>query len=776
MNEEKKGKRSIVTAFVDTVKRESMRRKSEKGALAADIGVFLVAFFLAGRHVAFGSYPLGAAFVAVLPSRVWIALVGAAVGSLSMGKAGIIHAAVVSLILFLRIIISAGAVGGEENLFSEPLIMKLSAATIGAFVGAGYEMLLSGFSFSSVLFGVFGIGFTLLFAFIFSGLFIADIKAADFLFGEKTLFLKRKERLEVQVILFQLSFAVICFLISLSLKKYDYFGISGAYLFSSALTLFISKRFGAFRGMAIGFISTLGISALYSPGFALVGAISGFLYSFGVGYALIGSGAALFSWSAYVGGMNGFLSVAVEFLIGAALVYRALLKAPTEKEEEVCDSLVKSAEEMVGASWLSREKKGGKVRALMNSLLSASDRIGALADSDSSSDFEEYRNICREVFQEENLPENQEIINKIATKLYKKQKIYDIDKEELAIPIDAFDKIEERCAEYERALYEKRKGGYGAEEYAAISKMISESLEAERDADAVNPILTESAREVFCRMGFPEGCIKVFGEEKIKVVGAGLDSDGRLITSPELKTSLEEALGYKLGSYEYFRRGDMALFTASAVPAFEVDCATYSKSAATGEASGDCSRFFSSESVFFSLVSDGMGTGREARLVSDFVSSYLSDMLSAEVGIAGALSSLNRLLRQREAESSSTVDLFSFNLLSGEAVFTKCGAAPSYVKRGKSIFRIRSESAPLGVIPTLDAEKIRVEVKSGDSVIMLSDGVSASATDAAWLLSFLSKEEVGSAEEYAKRILELAVKNSHSRDDMTVSVITVTSK
>ncbi len=776
MNKEKKGKRGIITAFVDTVKREAVRRRSEKGALATDIGVFLVAFFLAGRHVAFGSYPLGSALVAILPSRVWIALIGAVVGSLSMGKAGIIHAAVAFLILFLRIIISSGAVGEEENLFSEPLIMRLSAATIGAFVGAGYEMLLSGFSFSSVLFGVFGIGFTLLFAFIFSGLFVADIRTEDFLFGEKTLFLKRKERLEVKVILFQLSFAVICFLLSLSLKKYDYFGISGAYLFSSALTLFISKRFGAFRGMAIGFISSLGISALYSPGFALVGTASGFLYSFGIGYALVGSGAALFGWSAYVGGMKGFLSVAVEFLIGAALIYRALKRAPTEKEEAISESLMKNAEEMVGASWLSREKRDGRVSALMNSLLSASDRIGALADYDSASDFEEYRSICTEVFREENLPENSEIINKIATKLYKKQKIYDIDREEFAIPSAVFDKIEERCAAYERSLYEKRKWGYGAEEYSAISKMIGESLEAEHSSDAVNPILTESAGEVFCRMGFPEGCIKVFGEEKIKVVGAGLDPDGRLITSPELKASLEEALGYKLGSYEYFRRGDMALFTASAAPAFTLDCATYSRSAATGETSGDSSRFFYSDAAFFSLISDGMGTGREARRVSDFVSSYLSDMISAEVGILASLSSLNRLLRQREAESSATVDLFSFNLLSGEAVFTKCGAAPSYVKRGKSIFRIRSESAPLGVIPTLDAEKIRVEVRSGDSIIMLSDGVSATATDAAWLLSFLSKEEVGDAEEYAKRILELAGKNSRSRDDMTVSVITVTSK
>lgn len=774
--EKKKRKRGVVSAFVETVKSEAARRRTEKGALAADIGVFLLAFFFAGRHIAFGSYPLGAALVAALPTRVWIALIGAVLGSLTMGRVGIIHAAVSLLILFLRTIISSSASRGEENLFSEPLIMRLSAATIGAFVGAGYEMLLSGFAFSSVLFGVVGVGLTLGFTFIFSGLFLTDISASDFLFGERTLFLRKKERRNIELIFFQGSFAIICFLLSLSLKKYDYFGISGAYLFSVCLTLFISKRFGFVRGMAIGFISTLGISALYSPGFALMGAVSGFLFSYGIGYAFIGAGAILGGWAGYVGGMNGLLSVMVEFLVGAALIYRALRRAPTEKEESVCESLVKSAEEMVGASWLSRERSHKRLSALASSLLSAADRIGKLSSADTEADFEKYREICEGVYLEENIPKNQENINKIATKLYKGQKISEADAEEYEISKSAIERILTLSAEYGRELYEKRRSGSVREEYASISKMISEGLEAEREAEAVNLPLTEKAAEVFSGMGFPEGCIKVFGEEKIKVVAAGLDPDGSLITSSELKASLEEALGYRLSSYDYYRRGDMALFTAAAAPKFSVDYATFSKSARSGEPSGDSARFFGSEGSFHSVISDGMGTGREARVSADFVSSYLSDMLSSEVSVLGAVSSLSHLLRAREGESSATLDLFSFNLLNGDAVFTKCGAAPSYVKRGSSIFRIRSESAPIGLMPTLDAEKIRVEVRSGDTVIMLSDGISASAADAAWLLSFLSKEDFSSAEDYARKILALAEKNSRSRDDMTVSVINIISK
>ena len=772
-----KEKRTLAAAFMKTVRGEAARRKNEKGAFATDIGVFLCAFFLAGRHIAFGSYPLGAALVAILPSRVWIALVGALAGSLSMGRVGVIHAVTALLIAFLRALISSGGAKGEdERLFSEPLIMRLSAATVGAFAVAGYEMLTEGFSLPSLLFGIFEVGLTLGFAFVFSALFIADLSVTDLLFGEENVISRRKEGVEVRLLLFWGSLAALIFLLSISLVKYDFFGISLAYVFSVSVTLFASRRFGVMRGIATGFISSLGVSALYSPGFAIVGAASGFLYPFGISYALLGSAVLLSAWAAYVGGVGGFLSVFAEFLVGSALVYRALRKTPLLSGAEEENSLVKTAEEMVGASWLSRDRDSREIQLLLGALKSSSEKIRRLMGDDSRPEMREYIEICARVFAEERVPMNEENLSKIATKLYKKEKITEKERSELCISDKAVDKILLLSAEYERGLYEKRRAGSAAEQYSHVARMISDSLFAEREAQTLNHLLSEAAGEVFSEAGFPDGCIKVFGEKKIKVVAAGKDPDGRKITSPELKANLESAIGYRLGSYEYYRRGDMALFTATAVPAFAVEYATVSQSATEGESSGDSARFFESEGRFYSLLSDGMGTGEEARRTADFVSAYLLDMLSSEVGVASALSSVSHILRQRESESSATLDLFSFNLLDGEAVFTKCGAAPSYVKRGRSIFRVRSESCPLGLMENLDAEKIRVEVKEGDALIMLSDGVSASSADAAWLLSFLSKQDCEDAADYARGILTLAQKSAFSRDDMTVSVVRILSK
>ena len=781
MDQEKVTKKTpFFEGMITAMRGEAARRRSERGALLTDIAVFLCAFFFARRHIVFGCYPLAAALVAALPTRVWIALIGAVGGSLSMGRPGVIHAGVCLIILVLRIIISSNVGKREETaLFSEPLIMRLSAATIGAFVGAGYEMLLSGFSFSSVMFGVFGVGLTLGFSFAFSGLFFTDISASDFLFGEETLFRKKEKKEKLGLFFFQASFALICFLFSLSLMEYNYFGISLSYLFSVALTLFISKRFGGIRGMAIGFISSVGISPLYSPAFALVGAVSGALFSFGMGYAIVGAGILYSLWGGYVGGVNGFLSLFPEYLIASILAFTTLRRAPTEKEEAVCESLAKTADEMVGASWLSEKASASSLSSLEEGLTSVSDKIRELSKLDASPDFEEYRRICEKIFTDKKLSENIEIINKISTKLYKKQKFSAEDERELEMAgVDeaVISEIISAAAVYERSLYEKRRVAAASEEYSLISKMINESRLGEERERAVNEALSGLAKEVFTRCGFPEGSIRVFGEEIIRVIGAGHDVDGRLITSPELKLGLEEALGYRLGNYEYFRKGEMALFKCSAVAAYTVDYATASKSAREGEISGDSSRFFGNETAFFSLISDGMGSGREARECADFVTSYLSDLLLSEVTVPTAASALSHLLRQREGECTATLDLFRLDLLRSDALFIKSGAAPSYVKRGKSIFRIRSETAPIGLMRSVDAEKIRVEIKSGDLVIMLSDGVSSSIEDSSWLLSYLTKEEPTDVEAFAAEILRLAKKHSPSRDDMTVSVIRVLKK
>ena len=103
-------------------------------------------------------------------------------------------------------------------------------------------------------------------------------------------------------------------------------------------------------------------------------------------------------------------------------------------------------------------------------------------------------------------------------------------------------------------------------------------------------------------------------------------------------------------------------------------------------------------------------------------------------------------------------------------MFIKSGAAPSYIKRGSSLFRISSKTAPLGPLKEVDAEIIKADVQDGDYVIMLSDGVSQNVDDTPWLPILLSKEPLGIISEFAESILRCAFENGNISDDMTVTV------
>jgi hypothetical protein len=136
---------SFFDGIISGVRRQIEERRKQRGALVIDVSVFLLALFFARCHIAFGAYPLATALVATLPSRVWVALVGALFGSVSLGGSGLLHSIILLITVFLRIIISGGARdedGSSQRLFSESYVMRVASAAIGSFIGAFYQVLL----------------------------------------------------------------------------------------------------------------------------------------------------------------------------------------------------------------------------------------------------------------------------------------------------------------------------------------------------------------------------------------------------------------------------------------------------------------------------------------------------------------------------------------------------------------------------------------------------------------------------------------------------------
>lgn len=173
------------------------------------------------------------------------------------------------------------------------------------------------------------------------------------------------------------------------------------------------------------------------------------------------------------------------------------------------------------------------------------------------------------------------------------------------------------------------------------------------------------------------------------------------------------------------------------------------------------------------LLSDGMGTGAEARKESALTARLLRQFLEAGIAPEAALKTLNTAMALRGAETGSftTVDLLTCRTQTGEAAFYKFGAAPSYVKRKGAVRRITGAALPVG-LRSGDAspDVTRATLAPGSFAVLISDGV-ADANHDEWLQDLLAGWEGTDPQALATLILAESVRREGLQDDCGVQVL-----
>ena len=192
--------------------------------------------------------------------------------------------------------------------------------------------------------------------------------------------------------------------------------------------------------------------------------------------------------------------------------------------------------------------------------------------------------------------------------------------------------------------------------------------------------------------------------------------------------------------------------------------------------SGDKGTYFKTDAgVLCVILSDGMGCGDQAARDSSQVVAILEKFLRSGADPAVAMKVLNSvmLLRGGDNWGFATVDLMCVDLFNGETCFYKYGAAPSYVKNGKSIRRIKGEtlaaglSSGEGIAPDL----VRMRLRPGSTAIIASDGVIVDAEDD-WIKKLLMRG-TDDMKALARSTLKEAEKVYGANDDMTVVTVRV---
>lgn len=238
---------------------------------------------------------------------------------------------------------------------------------------------------------------------------------------------------------------------------------------------------------------------------------------------------------------------------------------------------------------------------------------------------------------------------------------------------------------------------------------------------------------------------------------------------------LSSVVGVRLCKPEESAEGSSRLTLLEAEPlAVSVGIAALKKK---GESvSGDKGSYFKTDAgVLCVILADGMGTGEEAAKDSARVVAILEKFLRSGTDPAVAMKILNSVLLLRGGDSwgFATVDLMCVDLFTGETCFYKYGAAPSYVKNGKSVRRIKGESLAAGLSLGDGAapDLVRMRLRPGSTAVIATDGVIADTEDN-WLKALLS-EEYTDMKGLARTVLREAEKLYGAGDDMTVVALRV---
>ena len=193
--------------------------------------------------------------------------------------------------------------------------------------------------------------------------------------------------------------------------------------------------------------------------------------------------------------------------------------------------------------------------------------------------------------------------------------------------------------------------------------------------------------------------------------------------------------------------------------------------------SGDRGTYFKTEQgVLCVLLSDGMGSGESAARESISVVRMLERFLRSGVEPATAMKILNSvmLLRNGDEWGYATVDLMCIDLFTGQTGFYKYGAAPSFIRTGKSVRRVKGISMAAGILAGEGEapDVVRMRLRPGGVALIASDGV-VTREDDTWLRKLLLDYDGGDTRELARSVIRQAGQMYGYSDDMTVLAVRV---
>ena len=758
-------------------------RKNTLNALLTETG-FATGGFLAGlATLPFGATPFGFALLCCSGKHTLSILAGVCLSALMHTDRAMLLAAY-ALVTILRIALSvpyAKRQGGtyDTGLFSEPPSLRVMTAALGAFLVGLPPLIQNGFLYYHLF-----------------GILLSTSVAALGAFLWRALPLIEPQARQVKgSVLKTLAWLTACAVAVYALRGYSVYGVSLSALLCMLISLTATHKKGISLGALAAIFSGLPLSVTYTPLFVFAAICYGFLSSVRISLGCFAAFGVAVAWGINTGGL-GFISSTFSAITSACLLFFVTVKlfdqdeVKEQNEDTVSPSPqpISATPEDIHITAARLDDTSRKIKALCQGLSSISDTLLTSDTYILHSKDEEYplTDVYSAEFGEETVIAHSGAIPIKSGKKYK----------------DISSEINHRISAYSSVATAEDRTESCALDLRFISDCLA-NIMAENDSEYVPDVelgkkVADSLASAFPRRGLT---VCALGQNRKRlIIGCG-DSDYLEKNAADIRRHIETVCDLRLTAEEPFDIGNSTYLTFYQRPVLDtLVCHRSKKSVCETDFCGDSVGVIDhkQDGKLFAYISDGMGSGEKAAVTSQLCSLFLQKLLpincthigntrvsgsshvSGDKWIRATIEMLNGFLRSRggvgENECSATVDLGVLDLVNGKISMYKSGAAPTYVFRDGSLFKLGAQTMPIGIIKEPDIGRINMELLPDDVIVMISDGVTGGREECPELFELLrSRITTHSAEQLADEVIKYAVTND-SPDDISVIVMKVQEK
>ena len=177
------------------------------------------------------------------------------------------------------------------------------------------------------------------------------------------------------------------------------------------------------------------------------------------------------------------------------------------------------------------------------------------------------------------------------------------------------------------------------------------------------------------------------------------------------------------------------------------------------------------------MLSDGTGSGEQAGKDSGQVLDLMEKFLEAGYSTDAAVRMINTaLFAMGEDRNHPTLDICDVDLYRGSCELRKVGGAVTFLKRDKEVEQLSEGNLPLGIFQQTEIKPLCRDLRDGDYLIMVSDGVVDAFGSQGYenaMCGAIAEMKEQNPGELAEKLLRraLIVGGGRVPDDMTVGVI-----